>query len=257
MAKDCPKCGVVIPDEAERCDCGYNYTTGALRSGTNEVAREGGQTYKLGWLTAISCLTGAFNPDLFEANGVALGVVHACGFLVVGFAAAVVRPWSWHVLLTSPALLPVYGGYYMAFVAHDWMNRAMVAVIAVTSAVLQFAYFYKRRAMFGARWRWGRLERSYPRLVGPEIRDPVPIPGFAGLSYPRRLLFVAVVLAGIAIGLLSWVTPKPQPPNDRNDEKGWPVTFYTTGMEHSPTGATGTGWERTPWHAVQLRLCRR
>jgi hypothetical protein len=23
------------------------------------------------------------------------------------------------------------------------------------------------------------------------------------------------------------------------------------GMEHSPTRATGTGWERTPWHATQ------
>jgi hypothetical protein len=27
--------------------------------------------------------------------------------------------------------------------------------------------------------------------------------------------------------------------------------FYTTGMEHSPTSATGTAWERTPWHATQ------
>jgi hypothetical protein len=26
--------------------------------------------------------------------------------------------------------------------------------------------------------------------------------------------------------------------------------FYTTGMEHSPTSATGTAWERTPWHAT-------
>ena len=26
---------------------------------------------------------------------------------------------------------------------------------------------------------------------------------------------------------------------------------YTTGMEHSPTSATGTAWERTPWHAAQ------
>ena len=26
---------------------------------------------------------------------------------------------------------------------------------------------------------------------------------------------------------------------------------YTTGMEHSPTSATGTAWERTPWHATQ------
>jgi hypothetical protein len=27
--------------------------------------------------------------------------------------------------------------------------------------------------------------------------------------------------------------------------------FYTTGMEHSPTSATRTAWERTPWHATR------
>jgi len=37
----------------------------------------------------------------------------------------------------------------------------------------------------------------------------------------------------------------------RYDERGWRATFYTTGMEHSPTSATGTAWERTPWHAMQ------
>jgi hypothetical protein len=37
----------------------------------------------------------------------------------------------------------------------------------------------------------------------------------------------------------------------RYDKRGWQATFYTTGMEHSPTSATGTGWERTPWHATQ------
>jgi hypothetical protein len=37
----------------------------------------------------------------------------------------------------------------------------------------------------------------------------------------------------------------------RYDERGWRATFYTTGMEHSPTSATGTAWERTPWHATQ------
>jgi hypothetical protein len=37
----------------------------------------------------------------------------------------------------------------------------------------------------------------------------------------------------------------------RYDERGWRATFYTTGMEHSPTSATGIGWERTPWHATQ------
>jgi len=29
------------------------------------------------------------------------------------------------------------------------------------------------------------------------------------------------------------------------------AVIYTTGMEHSPTSATGTAWERTPWHATQ------
>ena len=37
----------------------------------------------------------------------------------------------------------------------------------------------------------------------------------------------------------------------RYDEKGWRAIFYTNGMEHSPTSATGTGWERTPWRATQ------
>jgi hypothetical protein len=35
------------------------------------------------------------------------------------------------------------------------------------------------------------------------------------------------------------------------DERGWRATFYTTGIEHSPTSATGSAWERTPWHATQ------
>jgi hypothetical protein len=35
------------------------------------------------------------------------------------------------------------------------------------------------------------------------------------------------------------------------DARGWRATFYTAGMEHSPTSATRTAWERTPWHATQ------
>jgi len=30
----------------------------------------------------------------------------------------------------------------------------------------------------------------------------------------------------------------------QHDDRGWRATFYTTGMEHSPTTATGTAWER-------------
>ena len=34
------------------------------------------------------------------------------------------------------------------------------------------------------------------------------------------------------------------------DDRGWRVMFYTSGMEHSPTSATGTAWERTPWRTA-------
>jgi len=39
------------------------------------------------------------------------------------------------------------------------------------------------------------------------------------------------------------------------DERG--ATFYTTGMEHPPTSATGTAWEHTPWHAMQREASRK
>jgi hypothetical protein len=29
------------------------------------------------------------------------------------------------------------------------------------------------------------------------------------------------------------------------------ATFHTTEMEHSPTSATGTAWDRTPWRATR------
>jgi hypothetical protein len=35
------------------------------------------------------------------------------------------------------------------------------------------------------------------------------------------------------------------------DDRGWRATFYATGMEHSPTSATGTAWEPTAWRATQ------
>jgi hypothetical protein len=39
------------------------------------------------------------------------------------------------------------------------------------------------------------------------------------------------------------------------DDRGWRATFYTTGMEHSPTSATGTAWERTSRHTTQRAAC--
>jgi hypothetical protein len=80
--------------------------------------------------------------------------------------------------------------------------------------------------------------------------------GFAGCSVPsydRALWALRTWLDSWAgIGTPPWTcTVKGYDLQlTRYDEKGWRATFYTTGMEHSPTSATGTAWERTPWHAT-------
>ena len=80
--------------------------------------------------------------------------------------------------------------------------------------------------------------------------------GFAGLPHPpydrtlwalRAWLDSWAGIGRIAVGMAHQGYDL-QP--TRYDERGWRATFYTTGMEHSPTNATGTGWERTPWHAT-------
>ena len=35
------------------------------------------------------------------------------------------------------------------------------------------------------------------------------------------------------------------------DDRSWRAMFHAIRMEHSPTSATGTAWERTAWHATQ------
>ena len=53
---------------------------------------------------------------------------------------------------------------------------------------------YRRRAVFGAGWRWQRAERWWPRLVGPGRWAPGTRAGFADLSSSGRRLFVTSLL---------------------------------------------------------------
>ena len=81
--------------------------------------------------------------------------------------------------------------------------------------------------------------------------------GFAGLPRPRTTAPSGRSAPGSTPGPASATSPSAWRRQGydlqltRYDERGWRATFYTTGMEHSPTSATGTGWERTPWHATQ------
>ena len=52
-------------------------------------------------------------------------------------------------------------------------------------------------------------------------------------------------IGDVAVGMA------PQGFDLRHDEQGWPATFYSSGIEHSATSATGSAWEPTPWQAVQ------
>ena len=57
-------------------------------------------------------------------------------------------------------------------------------------------------------------------------------------AWLRRALAEVVTSAPADISRLASYTVRSSP-------------YYTTGMEHSPTSATGTGWKRTPGHATQ------
>ena len=164
----------------------------------------GGQTYKFGWFVAWSGLSSAVNPplikelgDVLELWGPVLGVTFLGSSLAMGVAAATVRPWSWYVLLVYQFLLLIWAGLYITMFKSDWKNGAMVAVSSLGWAVICFAYFYKRRAFFRAGRRWQCLERSWPRLVGPETVSHDARRGFGGLSPLHRSLFVAATAVGI------------------------------------------------------------
>src|SRR3989454_4429424 len=71
--------------------------------------------------------------------------------------------------------------------------------------------------------------------------------GFAGLprpSYDRSLHALRTHLdswAGIGRVAVGMARLGYDLQLTRYDERGWRATFYTSGMEHSPTSATGTG----------------
>ncbi len=55
LMKECPNCGLVSPDNAERCDCGYNFLAGpGLHSPTKRALRV--VIKAIGGTAAVACL---------------------------------------------------------------------------------------------------------------------------------------------------------------------------------------------------------
>jgi hypothetical protein len=94
---------------------------------------------------------------------VAVQVIGAAWSLALAAAAGARGPWGWHTLLAGLLGRIGFRVYSAsAYVAHyGWPPAwAMVVTIALwLTDLLWFAYFYRRRAVFGADRRWPWVER--------------------------------------------------------------------------------------------------
>jgi len=166
------------------------------------------QGYTFGWIVAASNLITTTDPALINDWGNVFGFWGSIvattinGWsLVVGISAAAVRPWSWYVVILSPVLFAIFTGFYVTAIAPNWNARIFAGVLFPIGSAICFVYFYKRRALFGAQSRWSWLERSCPKLVGPDTLSTERVPGFRGLSSVRQGLFIAVVAIAILMRL--------------------------------------------------------
>jgi hypothetical protein len=164
------------------------------------------QRYRFGWLVACTSLASAADPTMtmhlsasLGSWGLVVGGLYTLWKLVVGVAATTVRPWGWYVLLASQPLLLVWVVVYSIAFGPGRTDVVIISVLATVTAVLGFAYFYKRRPMFGATWRWQGLERWLPGWAQSESTDPVVRRGYAGLSPVRRRAFIAATVIMTAL----------------------------------------------------------
>jgi hypothetical protein len=109
--------------------------------------------------------------------------------------------------------------------------------------------------------RWGGARGRTDKVIEQRVLDQrgrllLAALGFAGLPHPSYDCALWALGPGWTPGPVSagsrsaWHTRASTFQLTRYDERGWRATFYPTVMEHSPTSATGTGWEPTPWHAT-------
>lgn len=133
------------------------------------------QGYRLGWtfvvLSVVYALAGvpeAIDRSLGLVNGIELAVIS-----VLGFAAAVRRPWSWHLLLAGLLLNMLTWSSYATWAAFealwppdpDLIIGALFASGGTLWHALWFGYFYRRRVAFGAQRQWRWVEQSFPRFA--------------------------------------------------------------------------------------------
>jgi pimeloyl-ACP methyl ester carboxylesterase len=149
-------------------------TTEPPRSGA-EVDRSNRQTFRLGLVFIGLSALAATNNYVNVAAGTPFPALQIGGMMLHlcrGFSAAVRTPWSWHILLGG-----LVAGFPLSFYyTYAYINQfgspplwALASRLALsTTDVLWFAYFYRRRAMFGSPLRWPWIEQWIPMIAGPD-----------------------------------------------------------------------------------------
>lgn len=179
------------------------------------------QTYGFGWLYVY--LIFAWTSTMSKNASDMTAYLFLAANVLAGLAAAVRRPWDWYVVLVASivhAARNLYLGTSHILDLEAGNSGALLWMSVVTAAgsllgLLYFSYFYRRRAMFGASWRWRSLERLVPALVGPEhyqkASATVSRVGVFGMSY-RMTVFVALALLMVLLVIYqTYFLPVPQP----------------------------------------------
>jgi hypothetical protein len=166
------------------------------------------QRYRYGWLVAWGGCANAAYPGLVDGwsglagtPGTLLALSMMVLSVVIGLAAAAVRPWSWRVILGCQAVGVLASVAWARLIAATPTDVALGVGAAVLVSMAHFVYFYRRRAMFGAPWRWHALESLWPGLAGPETLGGEAVHGFTGLSSTQRRLFATSVVLGVLLQL--------------------------------------------------------
>jgi len=181
MSWEC-ECGVTNRDSRTTCNaCGTpkgRVWTPAGFKPPGEAAsvvdtRKGEQGYGWGWVAVIVSIANSLRA-IAKAPHDAGSLGEALIFAPLIAAMALRQPWGWYVLLAmiGLSLLLFVAFFVVALSGQEPAAIIMASVIVIPLDLLWFVYYYKRRAMFGAKGRWRWLERTFPSVIGPEDEIP-------------------------------------------------------------------------------------
>ena len=98
-------------------------------------------------------------------------------------------------VISAPLIAVALSMLYVMAIAPTRHDALIGSGGAITVSLLTCVYFYRRRALFHAGWRWAWAERWWPGLAGSGHGGAEWRAGFTALSpWARRLFVVSLLL---------------------------------------------------------------